>query len=143
MGWCVCMLSRSVVSDSLQPHGLQLARLLCPWDYPGKSTGVGRNFLLQVIFPHRERTQGSPALQADSLPLSHQESPELALALLNEDTPGNLHFLFLSCSCTLTLPLENTAIHRSGRKLSQKLTMLHLDLGCPVSITERKSVSVI
>ena len=33
--------SRSVVSDSLRPHGLQPTRLLCPWDFPGKSTGVG------------------------------------------------------------------------------------------------------
>ena len=31
----------SVVSDSLQPHGLQPTRLLRPWDFPGKSTGVG------------------------------------------------------------------------------------------------------
>ena len=30
--------SRSVVSDSLQPHGLQPTRLLHPWDFPGKST---------------------------------------------------------------------------------------------------------
>ena len=33
--------SRSVVSDSLRPHGLQPTRLLRPWDPPGKSTGVG------------------------------------------------------------------------------------------------------
>ena len=33
--------SCSVVSDSLQPHGLQPTRLLHPWDFPGKSTGVG------------------------------------------------------------------------------------------------------
>ena len=25
----------------LQPHGLQPTRLLCPWDFPGKNTGVG------------------------------------------------------------------------------------------------------
>ena len=31
---------RSVVSDSLQPHGLQPTRLLRQWDFPGKSTGV-------------------------------------------------------------------------------------------------------
>ena len=37
----VCVLSSSVVSDSLQPHGLQLTRFLCPWDFPGKNTGVG------------------------------------------------------------------------------------------------------
>ena len=33
--------SPSVVSDSLRPHGLQPTRLLRPWDFPGKSTGVG------------------------------------------------------------------------------------------------------
>ena len=32
--------SRSVVSDSWRPHGLQPTGLLCPWDFPGKSTGV-------------------------------------------------------------------------------------------------------
>ena len=39
--------SRSVVSDSLRPHGLQPTRLLRPWDFPGKSTGVGCHCLLQ------------------------------------------------------------------------------------------------
>ena len=33
--------SRSVVSNSLRPHGLQPTRLLHPWEFPGKSTGVG------------------------------------------------------------------------------------------------------
>ena len=39
--------SRSLVSNSLQAHGLQLARLLHPWNFPGKNTGVGCHFLLQ------------------------------------------------------------------------------------------------
>ena len=34
----------------LQPHGLQLTRLLCPQDFPGKNTGVGCHFLLDGIF---------------------------------------------------------------------------------------------
>ena len=38
--------SHSVVSDSSRPHGLQPTRLLCPWDFPGKSTGVGCHCLL-------------------------------------------------------------------------------------------------
>ena len=29
------------MSNSLRPHGLQPTKLLCPWDFPGKSTGVG------------------------------------------------------------------------------------------------------
>ena len=40
--------SRSVVSDSSWPHGLQPTRLLCPWDFPGKSTGGGCHCLLQT-----------------------------------------------------------------------------------------------
>ncbi|KAM7240994.1 hypothetical protein CapIbe_007564 [Capra ibex] len=32
-------------------EGLQAARLLCPWDFPSKNTGVGFHFLLQGIFP--------------------------------------------------------------------------------------------
>ena len=39
--------SRSVVSDSSWPHGLQPTRLLHPWDFPGKSTGVGCHCLLR------------------------------------------------------------------------------------------------
>ena len=33
--------SCSVVSNPQGPHGLQRSRLLRPWDFPGKSTGVG------------------------------------------------------------------------------------------------------
>ena len=36
------------------PHGLYLARFLCPWNFPGKNTGIACYFLLQGIFP----TQG-------------------------------------------------------------------------------------
>ena len=54
--WCVCVcvcvyvFSCSVLSTSLRPYGLQPSRLLCPWSFPGKNTGVGCHFLLQGIF---------------------------------------------------------------------------------------------
>ena len=41
--------SCSVLSDSSRPHGPQPTRLLCPWDFPGKSTGVGCHHLLLII----------------------------------------------------------------------------------------------
>ena len=41
--------SRSVVSDSSRPHGLQPTRLLRPCDFPGKSTVVGCHCLLHTI----------------------------------------------------------------------------------------------
>ena len=49
------VLHHSVMSNSLRPHGLQPARLLCSWNSPGKNTGVGCQALLQGIFP----SQGS------------------------------------------------------------------------------------
>ena len=48
---CAC----SVVSDSLPPHEWQPTRLLSPWAFSGKYTGVGCHCLLEGIFP----TQGS------------------------------------------------------------------------------------
>ena len=57
---CICVrVCRSLVSNSLQPHRLQPAKLLCPWDSPGKNTGVGCHALLQGIFPTQYRTQVS------------------------------------------------------------------------------------
>ena len=85
---CYC----SVVSNSLQPHGLWPARLLCPWNFPGKNTGVGCHSLLQGIFP----TQGSnPGLlhyrQILYYP-SHQGSPKYSYSLFKCDllTDANL-----------------------------------------------------
>ena len=51
----VAVIQSSVMSDCFQPHGLSLSRLPCPWDFPGKNTGLGCHFLLQGIFS----TQGS------------------------------------------------------------------------------------
>ena len=39
IGCCTCILSHSVVSNSVRPHRRQPNRLLCPWDSPGKNTG--------------------------------------------------------------------------------------------------------
>ena len=37
------------MSDSVRPHRWQPTRLPCPWDSPGKNTGVGCHFLLQCM----------------------------------------------------------------------------------------------
>ena len=41
---CCCCYVASVVSDSVRPHRRQPTRLLCPWDSPGKNTGVASCF---------------------------------------------------------------------------------------------------
>ena len=45
----------SVISNSVQPHRQQPIRLPCPWDSPGKNTGVGCHFLLQLMKEKNER----------------------------------------------------------------------------------------
>ena len=71
--------SHSVVANSLWPHGLQPTRLLCPWNFPGKSTGVGCHFLLQGIFPTQGSNLGLPHCRQTLYHLSHKGSPFLAL----------------------------------------------------------------
>ena len=59
----------------LQPHGLQPARLLCPWNSPGKNTGVGCHFLLQGIFLIQGSNTGLLHCRWIPYCLSHRESP--------------------------------------------------------------------
>ena len=46
------------MSASCDPMNRGSARLLCPWDSPGKNIGVGCHFLLQGIFPTQELNPG-------------------------------------------------------------------------------------
>ena len=67
---CACVPLSSghlVVSDSLRPHGLWPTRLLCPWDCPGKNTGVGCHASSRGSFNPGIKPRFL-ALQADSLP---------------------------------------------------------------------------
>ena len=61
------------MSDSLQPHELEPARLLCPWDFPGKNTGEGSHFLLQGIF--LAQTESEPVSPAWAGRFSTTASP--------------------------------------------------------------------
>ena len=58
----------------MRPHELQPVRLSCPWDFPGKNTAVGCHFSSPEDLPDPGIQPMSPALQADSLPPSHQGS---------------------------------------------------------------------
>ena len=46
---CCCCQVTSVMSNSVRPHRRQPTRLPCPWDSPGKNTGVGCHFLLKCM----------------------------------------------------------------------------------------------
>ena len=56
---------------TVRPHRRQPNRLPCPWDSPGKNTGVGCHFLLQCmkVKSESEVTQSCPTL-SDSMDCS-------------------------------------------------------------------------
>ena len=105
-----CMCSNSLQSClTLWPYGLYSARLLCPWDFPGKNTGVGCHAILQGIFP----TQGieltfpvSPVLEAGSSPLVPPGKPRLSGV---ESTNLRLA-LSLFCYGAVTFPVRASGI---------------------------------
>ena len=66
--------SCSVVPDSLRQHGLKPTRLLYPWDFPGKDTGMACRFL-QGIFPTEGLNLGLLHCTQILSQLSYQGSP--------------------------------------------------------------------
>ena len=71
----VCVLSHSVVFSSLQTYRLQPTRLLCPWNYPGKKTGMGCHAFPQGIFPTQGLKPGLLNYRRILDHLSYQGSP--------------------------------------------------------------------
>ena len=66
----------SVLSSSLRPNGLYPTRLLFPWNYPGKNTGMGSHSLLQRISPTQGSNPGLPHYRWILYQLSHQGRPK-------------------------------------------------------------------
>ena len=98
----VCCPLVTVMSDSLPPHGLQPAMLLCPWDFH-KNTGVGCHFLLQGIFP---------------IPGIKPVSPELADRFFTTEPPGkpNGYLVKLDCIFQDTIKSDSDTISSRNYK---------------------------
>ena len=82
--------SRSVVSDPQRLHGLQPSRLLCPWDFPGKSTGVRCHCLLQLTILKDQNTkwyfqnaEQQPPLSSSKIDLLPQKKISYSLNQFN------------------------------------------------------------
>ena len=71
----------------LWPHGLYPARLLCPWNFSGKNTGMGSLSLIQGIFPTQGSNPGLLHCRWILYQLSHREA-QLIRALLKERQTG-------------------------------------------------------
>ena len=77
---CVCAQS----CPTLQLLVPQPTRLLCPWDSPGRNTGVHCRFLLQGSFPTQGLNPGLPHCRQILDPLSHQGSPQAHVTQFNK-----------------------------------------------------------
>ena len=75
---CCCLFAKSCPT-LLQPQGLQPTRFLCPWDFPGKNTGVVCHFLLQGIFPTQGSNQGLLHCRHIVYQLSYQGSCQFSI----------------------------------------------------------------
>ena len=89
---CMCAQSCLTLCDPMP------ARLLCPWDSPGKNTGVGCHFLSPGKLPDPGIEPGSPAWQVDSLPRSHWEARICVIIFLKK-----LWMKHQSCSILMKL----------------------------------------
>ena len=118
-------LSCSVMSESLWPHGLQPARLLHPWDFPGKSTGVSCHFLLQkYLWWWFSRSVVANILRPQGLHVPCQAP--LSMGFSRQDYSSGLPFPSLEVSCEVPL---NT----SGLTLIFYMTVCETILYIPVT----------
>ena len=120
---CVCLcaymrtFSHPDVSDSLQPHGLYPFRLLCPWNFPGKTTGADCHFLLQGIFLIQGSNLSLAYLrwQVDSSRLCHLETCVCVCVCV---------FVYILTCVTIWLCLRNMLSVRSHMQKEFRLSDL-------------------
>ena len=123
--------SCQVVSNSFAALWTVAHQALCPRDFPGKNTRVGCHFLSKGSSQPRSNSH-LLCWQADSLPLSHQESPYASLQMtakccctmralrfaewaefltLKLNSPGQLHFSSSSVSSLYCCPFSLSLVH--------------------------------
>ena len=114
-------------------HGLQPARLLCPWNSPGKHTGVGSHSLLKGIFLTKGSNLGLLHCGQILYHLSHQEG-----SYTNQ-----------VCTVSYTNQRSLGKHQKPGKRVeqipshnTQKEPHQHFDLGLPASGTVRQHISL-
>ena len=105
--------SHSVVSNSSRPHGLQPTRLLRPWDFPGKSTGVGCHCLRHL---YSFQTPPIEHIQTDLISLTMKH----ILSHAHTTFFPLLYFVFFFMVHSLSLPiyLANRRIFKNSVQVS-------------------------
>ena len=114
------IVSRSVMSDSLHPYGLQFTRPLCPWNSSGKNIEMGNHSLLQGIFLTQGSNPGLLHCRQILYHLSHQGSTSYVqqLVFVNPIPP--------ICPSPLTLPLVTVRLSSVSVSLFLFCIYIHL-----------------
>ena len=94
------------------PWTIACTRLLCPWDFLGKSIGVGCYFFLQGIFPTQGSNPGLLRCRQMLYHLSHQGSPGIRKL--------DIKFQFGNYCCSVTLNKTLTFSEAQFFNLSMK-----------------------
>ena len=127
----------------LQPHGLLPARLLCPWNFPGKNTGAGCNFLLKGNLPDLGIEPASPALAGrfftaqppwQSMLFKHHQFWDISLYYSYSFIHQIQKFLTpqMSCPCNLILLISSKSGYLSqGQSMLRKELVAHTDVLFP------------
>ena len=71
----------SLCSSFSRAQLFKIPWLLCPWDSPGKNTGVGGRSLLQGLFPAQGSQLGLSRCRQILYHLSHEGSPEVSAGM--------------------------------------------------------------
>ena len=118
----------SVMSDFLQPCGLYSARLLCPWNFPGKNTGVGAISFSMGSSHSRDLTRVS-CIGRRTLPPSHQGIPLEIVPESNRhiELMGTYHWT--CCWHLPSLPLPYSSAREAFPALPRPPTAW---IGCPL-----------
>ena len=131
--------------DPLQCHGLQTARLLYPWNSPGKNNGLDSHSLLQGIFSTQGSNQGLLCCRQILYHLSHQGSPYyIVSSVVTSETVSpalisqldSRHIFLITCTIILWLP-KQIAINKCVKLLSHVRL-----LAAPWTVAHQASLSI-
>ena len=106
---CCCGLVARLRPTLLPPHGVQPARLLCPWNFPGKNSGVGYHYPSPGDLPE-------PGIKPAS-----RESPTLAGRFCTTEPPGRALLKALESALSLSFPAGCLAVkHAIGTEYTPR-----------------------
>ena len=114
------------MSDSVWPHRQQPTRMPCPWDSPGKNTGVGCHFLLQCM-KVKSKVKSLSRVWPSAIPwtAAHQVPPSMGFSRQEYWSGVPLPSTHSEASINLIKPKANKDINRKENHRSISLMKIN------------------